>query len=43
MTDVKERWRRIEKLQLEVEMEEEGEAEERRYHHSGDRIIVLSI
>ena len=35
MTDVKERWRRKEELQLEVEMEEEGEdAEERRYHNS---------
>jgi hypothetical protein len=42
MTDVKERWRRKEELQLEVEMEEEGEdAEERRYHNSGDRIFLL--
>ena len=42
MTDVKERWRRKEELQLEVEMEEEGEeAEERRYNNSGDRIFLL--
>ena len=42
MTDVKERWRRKEELQLEVEMEVKGEdAEERRYHNSGDRIFLL--
>ena len=42
MTDVKERWRRKEELQLEGEMEEEGEdAEERRNHNSGDRIFLL--
>ena len=42
MTDVKERWRRKEELQLEVEMEEEGEeAEERRYNNSGDRRFLL--
>ncbi len=42
MTDVKEKWRRKEELQFEVEMEEEGEdAEERRYHNSGDRIFLL--